>query len=214
MLREALDAHPQAAWAGELNNPELFGPFDPAQMSAEDFKRHYERHGWGRGSSLVSGFMLKLDNAIDAPAGAAGVALDPAAKVVFLRRENLLAQVASYYVGATLRRWSVREKRPAGIVPSFTASPEALRAEFERIEAAHASAEKQLAGNPSIVVVYEKLLADPAEWRRVTDFLGLDPVPWRAGTVKQETRSPREVWLNFDALAEAFAGTRWGWMFG
>ncbi|MCE2884578.1 MAG: hypothetical protein LW806_06740 [Planctomycetaceae bacterium] len=86
--------------------------------------------------------------------------------------------------------------------------------ELERQIAACDAAQRdvlRLAGGlrtPALALEYEELLADlVAALGRVTDFLGVQPLPMQAGTGKATPDDLRAALLNHDELREHFRGT-------
>lgn len=216
MLGMSLNAHPQVQWKCELNNAWLHPAFEAARGKDPEVQlAKLQEMGWSTEAlsdeQKVIGFKLRFDLSDAAQA----IATQEDVRVIVLRRENLLKQVASERIGMALRYWAVTQKRDERVLLHFTMDPEVLREAFEAIERRYQWARETLAGNPHMEVTYEQLTGRHAEahWRRVTDFLEVDPVPWDPPTFKQESRPMWEVFVNYDELAAAFEGTRWAWMF-
>lgn len=133
--------------------------------------------------------------------------------VILLRRQNLLQQLSWQIIAdASDGR---RPKPPADkeITITLRASPDWLRRRFVELEQTHERIAHRLRDHPMLQVSYERLIAAPREWRRVMEFLRVEPSEWRPPTHEPKCRSVRVIFPNFSQIQEAFAGTRFAWVF-
>lgn len=138
---------------------------------------------------------------------------DPALRVIHLRRRNrlavLLSQTHATRDGQWVDRKGVRRKRAP-----LHLDPQEARRFFEKNERWERKYAERFADHPMLELFYEDLAGDfDAEMRRVQAFLGVPYRPTRPRTYRQSHKPLSEAILNYDALREAFADTRWAGFF-
>ncbi len=214
MLVSPLIEHPiPSVWLEELNNVDV----TPSYADISDFPKaqynFFEQCGWD-GSRQLCGMTIRIDKPRSGQAAAA-VNCAQGARIILLSRENLLARYVSEQIGKMTETDPFSSLGSATTLPAISVSPDDLRQDFIYIEESYQRVLQELTNSQVLPVTYEELSESEAEhhWRRITDFLGLAPVPWSPSFCKHETRPLKELISNFNELAEAFAGTRWAWMF-
>lgn len=129
--------------------------------------------------------------------------------VVHLVRTDLLACAISHLVAERTDRWLREPGEPAADVEPFAIDPEWLNGFFEHVTAWRLWADETFRRHPVLRVEYEAdLCADfDGAVRTVHGFLGVQPCAARPRLAKVNVAPPREVVLNYDALAEHFRHT-------
>lgn len=203
LLASFLNSHPHAHVEGEI-----FG-----RLNGQDQRAILDRV-WGRQARYIraKGFKLFYYHPLDG---------DPehlwnmirsvdGVRVIHLRRRNLLRTLASRRIAEQQGVW-VRSRQ--GENPPTNAvhfEPEELERGFCQTREWEQMAELRLRILPSANLDYEDLAGDPTqEFRRVTDFLGLDPAHPRTFFRRQNPQRLSELIDNFDELRHSFRGTEW-----
>jgi hypothetical protein len=227
VLANLLDQHPEVTWKGELLGRLLRkrgrgqGPLargdDPLDRLARPFQR---------GPTPVVGAEVKPRHLRELElelhpflerATAAGVD-----RFVVLRRRNLLRKVVSAAVGVQTGRYHL----PAGtrLPPARIAiDPDRVAIEYterplleflEGYERDFAELDRVLAGLPTLAMTYEDdVELDPfVGYRRLCEFLGLEPLPVEIRNERVNPWPIREIVEDVAPLEQALAGTRFAWM--
>lgn len=211
MLIEALDAHPRVSAGGELlaqlngrtAAAALSAAFGkrPARIAARGFKIFYY-HPMDEGRDEVWGRLQSM----------------PDLRVIHLKRRNVLHTLVSSRTAFTTGVYVAKdgENDETGQPATNGASPlefsyDDLAARFEKASRREREGAARFSAHPCMDLFYEDMVEDfPREFRRITDFLGVDFQPPPASSYrKQRTRTLREVIPNYDALKASFAGTEW-----
>lgn len=139
-----------------------------------------------------------------------------------VRRENYLRQVASAIrlgktgkshvrVGETVDRSTIRIDVGA---TRFGATQAPLCEQFARLDELHEETQRALQSRNALLLTYERdIERDPTcAYQQICRFVGLEPV-----SAEVKLRRTNDVPLsglidNFDEVADALAGTRYGWM--
>ena len=207
MLRSALGEHPALVCLSEVFNPDFImdAPFRedtpeqtildehvfcayPGGIDAVGFALHRAGARFGRWPTLWQ--RLERDRDL---------------RVISLSRLDLFGRYLSYR--------QMREKTDRSAARVVT--PEELQAEFRIQETLVSAFDERFAHHPLLELKYEQLIDDwDAQMRRIQEFLGVETMPLRARTKKNERVPPRDLVENYDELVTHFTGTRWGWLFG
>lgn len=136
----------------------------------------------------------------------------PDIKVIHLTRQNRLRTVVSLQIAFKTGQW-VKSQRSAGNPPSdkrIVLEPGRLLAELERIEAAEAATRRRFAGRRTLEVVYEGLVANPAElFHTVGRYLGVDDLdPTGIRLTRQNPERLEQLIINYDDVARVLKPTR------
>jgi len=200
-LRFLLVGHPELRVGGELCNPpvvkkcgaKILEPFPEATMTAD--LKGWLKHIWAH---------CDIWNAHDS--NELGVydliAKDKRVKVVFLSREDKMAQLVSQFIAFHRDVWvlfvgSERPKEPAPFVMDKRRALQSLwhhRRDRETVKGL-------LRHHESIDITYEQL-AQKTETtiNRVTNFLGVSRQVLQPTTQKILTKHPREYVINYDEI--------------
>lgn len=142
---------------------------------------------------------------------------------VVLERKNTLRRIASVLVGRSASRWHLTQgdREPELARIRFETESLNLRGEpkplIEYLRESRDTFElldECLRGRSVLRLTYEKDIAeDPAQaYRRVCEFLGLQPAQVSVRLRKTNPFSLREMVTNFEDLERALGGTEFAWM--
>lgn len=164
----------------------------------------------------AAGFKTKLWDVLD-PAGLAQVLREARARIIHMRRDNVVKGAVS-----TINAERLRERTGQWTMYHDDDRPEPFAIDIPRLKSWIASREEgdeQICAYirglelPAMELTYEQLLGQPAEaMRRLGDFLGLrlrPPALERTRSRKVTPDDLREVLTNYDAVAAALRGTRY-----
>lgn len=173
--------------------------------------------GERRPGTRVAGFKTKVRDLLE-PARIAEILVEADAKVIVMRRENLVKQAVSRLNAARLhartRRWNRRQgEEPLG---SFSVSPATFSAHLAQVvfDQRVLDAFADLLDAPRLELEYADLLRDREGWfGSVYDFLEVEPRPIESDVLKNTRDDLRRVLTNFDELRNAYRGTRFEPMF-
>ncbi len=208
-LVEALASHPGIAARGEW----LFGKDGDRQLRGA--RRFLTRPPQGEYSAI--GFKTKLKDVRD-PEEFAGLLREVGARIILMRRRNVIKQVVSRFNSHRLyeatRDWNLYDEEdrlpPATIdLTWFSGSLEEIEEEKRELE----SYVRDL-GVPMLSLYYEDLLVDrQATLERVFSFLGVRFEPVWGRCNKNTNDDLREAVSNFDELRSHYVGTPYEQMF-
>lgn len=202
LLIASLNRHPEIQTRGEVLNAGHCIPLP-------DDGRERVRAAWERiGPCSAAGFKVLAfqpwDN--DPEQWATGwdeIAGDPFVKVIVLRREDQLAQFASWKVANTIGRWKEQQQENR---PVIDVSPDELRWFKQWNDQLLAERLRRLDLHDKIEVTYEQLTDNwQPTMERVQQFLGVPVVEMQQATTKQEPRPLDEVIQNLDQTPEGLA---------
>ena len=142
---------------------------------------------------------------------------------IVLERKNTLRRIASVLVGRSADRWHLtqadREPELARIRFSvedlnLRGQPKPLLQHLRDSRDTFALLDQCLHGRSVLRLSYEDDVADGPErgYRRVCDFLGLQPSQVSVLLRKTNPFSLREMVTNFEELERALTGTEFAWM--
>lgn len=134
--------------------------------------------------------------------------------VIHLKRRNILHALVSSKVAYTTGVYGVRsDKERAKYLRKISPvrfSAENLGVEFRQTENWEQAGDTRFRDHPILDVYYEDLVARfNQEFRRVTEFLGVEYRTPKTDFKKQRTSSMREIVANYDELKDEFSGTEW-----
>lgn len=211
MLATALNGHSQLCVAGEIFvRPELFGlPSRPTRVNrSPQFPQQVITAAWER----YHGFLIhrRFQRGLEL------IGQERSVRIVFLRREDWLAQLASERVALQTGVWHVaptgvhylsddgRDHRVAA-PPVVTLSLTECRQYREAGALREAAALARLRDNPRLDITYERLTA---EWisaiNEIQDFLRVPREALAPVTQRQEQRPLSDVVENLAELREHF----------
>ena len=138
--------------------------------------------------------------------------------VIHLKRRNILHALVSSRVAYTTGIYGVRSEREVqayqNALPKVRFTAEELERDFSQTRNWEAEGAARFADKPCLEVDYEGMASDlSAEFRRITDFLGVAPRPPRTDFKKQRTRSLWDSVENYQELKERFSATEWAAFF-
>jgi hypothetical protein len=135
---------------------------------------------------------------------------DSGTQVIFLRRENFLAQAISSTIAARTQ-WHWRQTDAAAFTPLEIDPVEVLMMTYLFEESDHYLA-TMLDGIAHLSLTYDRDLVDGATQRATTDRicaeLGLSPAPTSSDHVRFTPRRLSETIANFDSVADVIRPTR------
>jgi len=139
----------------------------------------------------------------------------PDLHIIHIKRRNLLRQLTSVKIAWTTGVY-YETKRPA--IPlserrtQFTEDD--LARSFRMIRAFEAKFTDLFDSHPVLELNYEDLISEPqSHFRRVTDFLDLEPALFRITLKKQNPEGLRQLISNYAELKEHFKDTEWAAFF-
>ncbi len=128
-------------------------------------------------------------------------------RVIYLRREDPLAQYVSYRVAERTGHFHPPPDDPAleaGNRPILHVEPGELNAWIEERASLYARCRTQLAGKPTLETSYDALAEHwDAEIHRIQRFIGVQPHRLTQRKRKQEQRPLAEVVSNYEALRQS-----------
>jgi LPS sulfotransferase NodH len=194
MLATALNGHSQLRVAGEIVvRPQLFGlpPRRPGEPA-----RSFARRIVPAACAHYHGCIIHRRH----PAALRAVARDPAVKILFLTRDDWLAQFVSeqlalqtgvWHIAPTGRDYLSNDGRstPVSPPPPLTLSPAACRRFHHHLRRREARALALFDGHALHRLTYEQLTSDwPAAIHSVQSFLAIQPEPLTPTTERQQQR--------------------------
>jgi len=210
LLSSSLNTHPDLRCLGELLHHRDF-----ADNQLPALNRH-QLHGPAlvaralTGSdNLAAGFraMVSLPDTAARPKWAGAwqtLAAWPGLRVIVLRREDHLAQFASYCLALRTGCFTPSPEDPLlrpENRPRLYLQPAELAAWIRQRRHLYARRLALLGHKPCLHLSYETLIRDwPGQIRRIQGFLGLPPRRLEQVKVQQESRPLHEVVINFDQL--------------
>jgi len=205
LLTRLLDSHDGIECLGEVINPNGLNTKHP-ELS---FRELIETRMFNP-DSTVCGFKMPWDWLLEYP-DIWATFKELGVKVIFLERENKLELVVSQKLAEENYDWSssqVHAKTRVGI------EEEQLRTNLYQLEVMSWLNHKMAnAVTDQIFRAYFSRLLDPGHQHDILAFLGVDPQPLATNTVRARQKPMSEVVENYAALKDAFAPTRWSWMF-
>jgi LPS sulfotransferase NodH len=223
LLVDLLSSHPEVFCDNELYNPHQicrhgFNEGDPAGLSYRNadpvrfWKEFYFSEFAKTRRAIGFNFMLGHDHRIlDRILGDAWL------KIVFVTRENKLAQYASYQLALATQRWSVVDDREAAAQTAFGPLTFDFRS-FEQWLQEEMTLEylftrlAALLTSDVLTLEYRQLL-DPETHRRLCQHLGVAHAPLRATLRKQNANRILSRFANPDevgAYLETIGKEAWG----
>ncbi|MEW6179831.1 MAG: hypothetical protein AB1522_07885 [Chloroflexota bacterium] len=163
------------------------------------------------------GFKTKLVDVLDKE-GFVNLLREKKVKILQMQRRNQVKAVVSRINAKRLfdasGKWNLYNEKER--LPAFEIDPVIFQQYLqERIEA-----DQELntftvnLGLPTLKMVYEDILVNrDAVLSRVFEFLGVEPFPVQANTLKNTNDNLREVILNFDQLRSLYVNTPFEYMF-
>ena len=129
--------------------------------------------------------------------------------VIHIKRRNMLKMSLSRQHATKTSRW-IRQSTTNTEIPKIALDYEKCLADFTQTRKWEIDYEHFFAKQPLLTVQYESLADDyQAEMVRIQDFLGVQPRAVKPQTYRQAKGSLKDSILNYDELAERFAGTEW-----
>ncbi len=193
MLQRGDGAAEQMAWAREYFTPPLIG------------------------RRAAMGFKTKLVDVLDLN-GFATLTREKRCHIIRMQRRNMVKAVVSRINARRLYeatgKWNLYDKSDR--VPPAAIEPAELHQYLEEREQAEQALNDYVRGLqlPTLPIAYEELLVDrDAVLASVFSFLGVEPHPVTAKTMKHTRDDLREVVTNFDELRASVAGTPYQAMF-
>lgn len=220
MLMSLLNAHPEVVAYGEMFNPGR--PLESVVPGTRNRQRAapgrlLRRRLWhtGHPAGRTVGFKLLYGQGVgvSAPVWPYLRAMSNL-RVIHLTRRNSLARQVSLTRALRDGVWTVS----SGAEPSRSLDPvvldiPALLASLGAQARWVAHAREAFARSQVLEVAYEDLVADqPAQMKRVFEFLGVPPRAVTADTRKIGGPTLRDDVANWHDVCQALRGTRWEWM--
>ena len=202
LLESALNRHPDIECLYEPFNPLLYGVHSTstileaawARPGVVGFPVHWEWQGRDEYPDLWEA--LREDGEL---------------KVIQLHRENILQQYISKKMLDTTRVHVVHEDdEQPDERPTLTVDVNELLRYIFLIETSVGAKRRWFSDHETHSTTYERLTGDTeAELEAIQRFLGVEVMPLRPSTVKQEQRSLSQVIENFDEVAAAVRRSGW-----
>lgn len=207
MLIQSLNSHPNIAADyeifGKLNGESEKAILDrsfskqPFYIKAKGFKIFYY-HPQDAENSPIWEMLQAIDNL----------------HVIHLKRRNILHALVSSRVAYTTGIYGVRSDEEHSAfrkkISPIRYSATNLEEDFRQTRDWEKDGAAMFGEHPMMDVYYEDLVADlEQEFRRVTEFLGVEYRQPKTDFKKQRTNSMREIVANYDELKAEFAGTEW-----
>jgi LPS sulfotransferase NodH len=138
---------------------------------------------------------------------------DTAIRVIHLKRRNLLENYVSLVIAHKTNTWS--SLSPAqDQVPRFTLSSKECKEYFQYIKRSDDLYSKMFHHHSCLTVYYEDLLyRQKDECDRMLKFLNVNRQELSCKLIKQNTRKPEDVIINYKDLKKGFLGTQWECLF-
>jgi hypothetical protein len=163
------------------------------------------------------GFKTKLKDALDL-AGLAKLLREVGARVILLQRHNSIKSVVSWFNSERLYEasgdWNLYSKRDR--LPPATIDVVKFRRRLKQVEDRKRELESYVRNLelPTLSSYYEDLLMDQqVALGRVFSFLGVQPEPVLARSIKNTSDDLREAVSNIDELRSHYVGTPYEQMF-
>lgn len=211
-LQQALNRHPRVRALGE----ELIKLRSKGAEGQLEWTRDYLTAPLvGRYGAI--GFKTKVGDILDMQAFA-HLLQEKQARIVLLRRRNSVKLVTSWIRGAQLEITTgnfnlfQESDRPE----PFRIEPDDFGQKLEQVEREYHDVEQyaQSLSLPLLELFYEELLADAGSFvGRTCDFLQVERLELRGGTLKNTSDDLKQSILNFDELRLRYVGTRFEVMF-
>jgi hypothetical protein len=134
----------------------------------------------------------------------------PGLHVIHLKRRNILRTLVSRKIASARGEWirAGRTVSRGGIPVRF--DREELEEGFRQTREWEEQGDERMATLPSVVLVYEDLIADPVgEFNRATRLLGLRDSAPSSEFQRQNPEPLADLIENFDELRRGFRGTAW-----
>lgn len=209
MLVSFLDSHPAIRCRGELvrhlNGRTAVDIIDsvftkaPPGVTAKGFKIFYY-HPMNEPESRPLEYLAAMDDL----------------HVIHLKRRNILRTLVSRKIAEKEGVYKHQPSRAATDAASkrVTFTVDELRRRFAETRRWEDDADDRFRDHPMLPLTYEGLTADPTgQFQRVTRFLGVEDAPPSTGLVRQNPEPLRDLIVDFDELAAAFAGSDWASFF-
>ncbi len=136
--------------------------------------------------------------------------------VVHLVRRNVLDVVVSAEMARAKGRWHVAGETAAPVVTQVRLDPQTLPRRLARLEQKAAASRRwlRLCRLPHLEISYEALLADPAQFGRIFQFLGLTAgeAGLQSGFTKIRQAGYADEISNYAEIKETLTGTKFGWL--
>lgn len=134
--------------------------------------------------------------------------------VIHLKRHNILHAAVSSRIAYQTKVYgvlSVEEKAEyQKKADTIEFSPDELFREFRKTRDWEKNGDQRFKDHPMLEVSYENITSDPnGEFKKITEFLGVDYRAPKTDFKKQRTKSLREIVVNYDELKQDFADTEW-----
>ncbi|MEQ9812306.1 MAG: sulfotransferase [Azospirillaceae bacterium] len=205
MLTRLLNSHPEIECHGET--------ISPTGLNAEHpdlgFRELIETRMF-TSDCTVCGFKMPWDWLLAYPdVWATFKALG--VKFIFLERENKLDLYVSQKLAEANYDWSSSRVHQKTVVEI---DEEHLRTCLYQYEVMSWLNHKMAGAiSDQVFRAYFSQLLDPGHQRDLLGFLGLDQRPLATDTVRARQKPLSEVVVNYSGLKQAFASSRWSWMF-
>lgn len=160
------------------------------------------------------GFKIFYHHPIDDKSGRIWTTLNELKDVhiIHLKRRNILRTVLSKKIADLTDTWVNKNgnRNDASNSKKVLLSEDELYKAFERTRAWESEYEEKLRSRPLIDVYYEDIVAGPKEeFRKITDFLGLQPVSPKTKLKKQNPEKMNDLIVNYEELKKRFTGSEW-----
>ena len=204
MLQTALDAHPMIQCKGEVFGGVYIPGTWPVKLR-DAFKAR--RSPYAVGFKLM-GWQPQVE-ADQEPIRAALRAI-PGLRVIHLQRRNMLAAFVSEQLAQQTGRWHLYGKTKSASPPRVCVNIDAIITYLKGTEDAYQSQLHEFRHQESLLVHYERFLADfDGTCRSIQRFLGVPTTTLRPRTQKLENRAMKNIVVNYRELLAALCGTRW-----
>jgi hypothetical protein len=227
MLISFLLSHPDICTHGEVLAPvgslDFYGRLNPALDNMLRPIRDRDPVGflrdfvWQAGHRQAVGFKAKYEELLLPQYSSVldHIQHETDIRILHLWRENLLERFLSQYLAVNVYGvYYLLQGEDPPPQKAVRLSPEECEQDFVRTEHRRAKFRARLVGHRILELTYEELVGSPPPTlARVQEFLDVDQRALEARTVRLRTRSLRETISNYEELAAAFSGTRYGHFF-
>jgi LPS sulfotransferase NodH len=134
---------------------------------------------------------------------------DPSVRMIRLVRENYLAVLTSKQEAMQTEQWVMKDQNGTKERAPVTLDPEECAYLFECFDIEDRMLRERFSDHPYKYVTYESLVRDPAVFKEIQEFLGVDPITLKPSTKKQSHRSLMQRIANYEELKAHFRGTQW-----
>jgi hypothetical protein len=210
-LIEALDSHPDIRAHGEDITSWRVHPADGQLQCIRNFFEHMLAQPY-----QCTGFKIKLSDVED-QTGFRAIIIELNARIICLRRKNLIKQVLSWYNASRLynatSNWNAY--RPEDRVTTAQISLDAFEYHLYQTEILDGELIRYVTDlqRPTLSLYYEDLLKDKDDVvRRTLTFLDAPIRLLQGSSIKNTEDDLRQAIRNFDELKARLTGTKYEWM--